>query len=120
MVSIELLDIHLFGFHGLEEGEQKTGNEYVVNLVVSYVEGEESFESLKNTIDYVRLFEILKQRMHIPTPLLEKLADGIIRKIRHQFSFVSEIKLSIYKLQPPIENFQGRVGVTIHKRFNVQ
>lgn len=117
MVSIELLDVRMFAFHGLHDGEQKTGNEYVVNLLVSYQENTDSFESLQNTIDYVALFEIVKQRMHVATPLLEKLADGIIRKIKHRYSFVNEIKLSVHKLQAPIENFQGRIGVTLYKKY---
>jgi len=118
MVSIELQDVHIYAYHGLQDGEQKTGSEYVVNLAVTYPENDHSFDNLQNTIDYVELFEIVKQRMNVATPLLEKLADGIIRKIKHQYSFICEIQLSVYKLQAPIENFRGRVGVTIKKKFD--
>jgi dihydroneopterin aldolase len=57
--------------------------------------------------------------MSVPTPLLEELAEGIIRKIRHEYSFVKEISISIFKLQPPIGGFQGKVGITLHKKFDV-
>lgn len=84
-----------------------------------YEEGNVKFDELKNTINYVEVFEIVKQRMKIPTPLLEKLAEGIIRKLKHQYPFATEVIISIYKLEAPIENIQGKIGVTMHKRFDV-
>jgi dihydroneopterin aldolase len=56
--------------------------------------------------------------MQHPTPLLEKLCDGIIRHIKHQYPFIREVDLSILKLQAPIHNFQGKVGVSMNKKFN--
>lgn len=117
MVSIELHNIRLHAYHGLYEGEQKTGSPYEVNLKVSYDEGKVTFEDLKNTINYVDVFEIVKQRMKVATPLLEKVAEGIIRKLKHQYPYAIEISLSIYKLEPPIENIQGKLGITMHKTF---
>ena len=119
MVAIELHNIRLHGYHGMYEGEEKTGSPYEVNLKIMYEEGNVKFEELKHTINYVEVFEIVKQRMKIATPLLEKLAEGIIRKLKHQFPFATEVIISIYKLEAPIENIQGKIGVTMHKRFDV-
>ena len=118
MVSIELKDLEFYAYHGVGESEGKTGGPYLVNLVVRFEEGSASFEDLQSTIDYVALFDIIKQRMSVSTPLLEKVAESIIRRIKHQYSSVKEIQLSIYKLQAPIENLKGKVGITLHKRFN--
>ncbi len=117
MVVIELQNVQFQAFHGLYEGEEKTGGPYEVNVKVMYEEGDTSFDDLRTTINYVDIFDIVKQRMQVPTPLLEKVAQGIMRKIRHQFPFVEEIAISIYKLEPPIINFQGKIGVTLHKKF---
>lgn len=118
MISIELKNIQVNAFHGLNEGEEKIGSSYEVDLQVTYDEGLMKFDELKSTINYEELFNIVKQRMQVATPLLEKVADGIIRRIKHQYSFIKEAKISIYKLQPPIENFQGKVGVTMRKKFD--
>src|ERR1044072_5098386 len=107
MVVIELNELKLHAFHGVYEGEKQTGSGYEVNVRVAYEEGDTTFDDLKNTINYVEILEIVKQRMRIPTGLLEKVADGIIRKIRHQYPFSKEISISIYKLDAPVENFQG-------------
>ena len=119
MVAIELQNIRLHAYHGIYEGEQHTGSPYEVNIKVVYDEGNTQFDNLKNTINYVEVFEIVKQRMKVATPLLEKLAEGIIRKIKHQYPFTKEVVLSIYKLEAPIENFQGKIGVTMQKQFEV-
>lgn len=118
MISIELIDVQLHAFHGIYEGEEKIGNPYVINLQVKYNEGMADFNDINNTISYVDLYEIVKQRMNIPTGLLEKVCESIIRHIRHQYPFVKEVSLSLQKLQPPILNFQGKVGVTMTKKFN--
>ena len=119
MISIELNDVRIHGNHGLYKGELITGNSYELNLSVYYDEGTRTFENLENTINYVRLYEIVRQRMEIPTHLLEKLCEDIIREIKTQYPFIKEARISLYKLQAPIENFEGRVGVTLYKVFDV-
>ena len=118
MVVIELQHLQFLAFHGVYEGERKTGSPYEVNVRAVYIETDTRFDSLKNTINYVDVFNIVKTRMHIPTPLLEKVAEGIIEDIKNQYSYTSEVTVTIYKLEAPIENFQGKVGVTIHKQFD--
>lgn len=117
MVSIELHNLRLHAYHGLYPGEEKTGSAYEVNIKVSYDEGAAQFDDIRNTINYVEVFEIVKSRMAVPTPLLEKVAEGIIRRIKHQYPFSTEVVISIYKLEPPIENIQGKIGITMRKEW---
>jgi 7,8-dihydroneopterin aldolase/epimerase/oxygenase len=118
MLTIHLKELHFFAYHGVYEGEEKVGSDYELHLNVIYEERKIKFDSLKNVLNYAELYEIVRKRMTVPTPLLEELAESIIRKIRHEYSFVKEISISIFKLQPPIENFQGKVGVTLQKKWS--
>ena len=118
MISIELVDVHIHAFHGIFEGEEKVGNPYIINLSVKYEERDNDFENINNTINYVDLHNIVKQRMQIPTNLLEKICTNIIRHIKHQYPFIKEVDLSIQKIQAPIQDFQGNVGVSMNKKFN--
>ena len=52
--------------------------------------------------------------MQVPTPLLEKVCLTIIKKIKTDFSFVTQINISIFKLQPPIKDFNGKAGVSMN------
>ena len=118
MVVIELNQVKLHAFHGVYEGEKYTGSNYEINIRVAYEEGDTTFDELKNTINYVEILEIVKQRMRNSTGLLEKVADGIIKEIRLRYPFTTEISITIYKLDAPVENFQGKIGVTLHKKFD--
>jgi 7,8-dihydroneopterin aldolase/epimerase/oxygenase len=117
MLTVHLNDLRFFARHGIYEGETQSGQEFEVHLSVKYDEKKLKFDDLKNVLNYVELFQIVKKRMAMPTPLIEEVAESIIRKIRHEYSFVKEVSISIFKLRPPIENFQGRVGVTLQKKF---
>jgi dihydroneopterin aldolase len=85
---------------------------------VKYEEGSTNFNTLNDTISYVELYDILRQRMQSPTALLEKLCNEIISQVKQQYPFIAEAMISIYKLQAPIQNFEGKVGVSLHKVFN--
>ena len=118
MISIELLDLHIYSFHGIFEGEEKVGNPYIINLSVKYDERDNDFDTINDTINYEELHNIVKQRMAIPTGLLEKICVNIIRHIKHQYPFVKGVDLSIQKQQPPLQEFQGNVGVSMNRKFN--
>lgn len=118
MISIQLVNVELYAFHGIFEGEEKVGNPYLVNLSVAFDERDKSFDEINETINYEELYNIVKQRMQIRTGLVEKICINIIRHIKHQYPFVKEVDLSIRKLQPPLQEFQGSVGVCMNRKFN--
>jgi dihydroneopterin aldolase len=55
--------------------------------------------------------------MSEPTPLLEKVAKQILDDIHENFTVIRFSRISIYKLQPPIPQFQGRVGVEMTRDY---
>jgi 7,8-dihydroneopterin aldolase/epimerase/oxygenase len=118
MVTVHLHQLIFHAFHGLYKEEHKTGNNYEVSLDVSYEENGQGFDNIRDTISYEVLFAIVKKKMQASSHLLEKVADGIISQVRHEFPQVKAVSISIYKLQPPIENLQGKVGVTLRKTFD--
>lgn len=118
MVTVHLHQLILHAFHGVYEQEHKTGNNYEVSLDVTYTGKNSHFDSLRDTISYEDLFAIVKKRMQAPAPLLENVCESIIRNIKHQYPHVAEVSISIYKLQAPIDNLQGKVGVTMRKHFD--
>ncbi|GAC1454316.1 MAG: hypothetical protein NVSMB7_16630 [Chitinophagaceae bacterium] len=118
MLTVHLSDLRFFAHHGVHEGEPEAGGEFEVHLQVTYEEKKIKFNELKNVLNYEDLYYIVKKRMYMPTPLIEEVAESIIRKIRHEYSFVKEVSISIFKLQAPIEHFNGKVGITLQKKFD--
>jgi dihydroneopterin aldolase len=117
MITIELQDLVFYEHHGIYEEERRVMNSFEVNLSVSYMDTIPVFEKIADTISYVNLFRIVQEKMKEPVFLLEKICQGIILNIKHQYPAVSEVRISIFKLQAPIEHFAGKVGVTMQRTF---
>lgn len=118
MIKVEVKEMLLQAGHGLYAGESKTGAAFEINCIVSYDEAGQEIHHLSNTVDYVVLVSIIKENMRKNSPLLETLLQEIAAAIKEQYPQVQEISIAVYKLNPPIENFQGKTGVTLYKRFN--
>ena len=118
MITIRLKDVKIHAGHGIYSGESLVGNSYQLDLWVKYPETDASFENLSESIDYGELYHIVMQRMAVDTPLLEKLCNEVLGDIRLRFPKVIEAEITIYKLQAAINNLEGKVGVTLHKKFD--
>ena len=115
--TIELKDLWFFSFHGLHAEERDTGGEFRADLSAKIISAEETPSHLRDTVNYVTLYEIIKSEMHKPQALLETVASNISEKIRHELPLVSEIEIFIEKKNPPIVGFSGTVGVRYKKVF---
>ena len=118
MVIIELKDVELYAYHGVGDAERITGGRYLVNVRITYEEKKSTFSDLNDTINYLTVFNLVRQRMAVPSTLLEQVAADIIQEIQQQFNIVNEIECSIYKIRAPIENLNGKVGIHLLKKFN--
>jgi dihydroneopterin aldolase len=117
MISVHLSNLSFHAFHGVYEEETKLGNNFEVNVLLKYDESGLAMDNLNALVNYEVVFEIVKKRMAIPSPLLEEVAEAMVRKIKHQYKQLKEISVSINKLQPPIVGLHGSVGITLHKIF---
>jgi dihydroneopterin aldolase len=116
MQSVHLHQLKFRAFHGLYEEERKTGSEYEVHVSVDF-NPPKDINDLGETIDYVQLYEIISNAMYTPQPLLEMVADAIIKRICVRFPGTTAAAVEIWKLNPPIEKFDGKVGISIRKTF---
>lgn len=117
MITIHLDKLRFNSFHGIHEEEKILGNEYIVDCKIDYHEYQQVIEHIDDTINYVTVYEIIKKRMAIPTPLLETIAMRIGNEIQETFPEVKCIMVSITKVHPPIEAIQGSAGVKWYKEF---
>ena len=116
MMTIHLYDLKFYSYHGIHEEERILGGEYEVNAEVKFHESE-FIESLSQTADYEEIFNIIKQRMSIATPLLETVVMDLGQIIHQRYNTLRSIFISLKKLNPPIEQMQGSVGVSWYKEF---
>jgi len=59
MLTIQLRNLHFFAYHGLFEQEKKTGNNFELDVDI-LVDAPEKITSLKHTLDYVTVYEMIE------------------------------------------------------------
>src|SRR5690606_5940338 len=101
----------------LYEEEKKLGNEFELNISVSFYSTQPVITAIDQTINYAVIYDLAKAEMLQPRELLETFLSQLAEKIKDQFAEVTKLKMSLYKLQMPITGFRGRIGVTIEKEY---
>jgi len=112
MLSIHLHNLKLFAHHGIYEEEKILGNEFEINITIKHLPQHLPVKHMADTIDYVAVYDLVKKRMAVPTPLLETVITDIAQKILAQFLLAEEVSISIRKIHPPVSQMQGSVGVS--------
>jgi len=112
MSRITLKNIRIYTNHGCLIEEEKIGSDYLVNLSVKAdLQKAAVSDNLKDTVDYVLLQHIVKTEMAIRSKLLEQVGQRIIDRILEEIALVSEVEVTISKLNPPIGGDVEEVSV---------
>ena len=106
-----------FAYHGVHKEEAIVGTEFEVFVSISFDSSVKILE-LNDTINYVAVFEIVKKLFAIPEKLLETLAQNITEEIYKINNQIISINVTIDKLNSPICNFTGTVGVNYSKSYS--
>jgi dihydroneopterin aldolase len=114
-MTIQLNDIHFFGYHGLYKEETKLGNNFIVNMYIKYTPSQNKTTDIDETIDYVKVYELVKARMQKPTPLLETIVEDIVYTILAQYPIAQKVHVQITKEKVYVNNINGNMSVSLTK-----
>lgn len=114
---IHLKNLKHFGYHGVFEEERVVGGWFEVDLKVLFQKNG-MVQNLNDTINYVKLAEIIKARMDVPQHLLETLCQQITTDILEFDKRVEKIEIKINKISPPVKNFSGNIEVCLSRTRN--
>jgi len=112
MGVITVEGIRVFAFHGHLPEEAKLGGHFIVSVLVTADTSEvEKTDDLNDTVDYVKIIEIVKEQMAIRADMIEVPAKRIIDAIL-PLEKVQKVKVEIEKIQPPIDAAFDKISVT--------
>ncbi|MEY3922331.1 MAG: Dihydroneopterin aldolase [Bacteroidota bacterium] len=114
-MQILLDDIILFGYHGVHPLENEVGTNFQIGIKIDI--DDIPIRVLEDTVDYEKVYLLVKEEFKKTEQLLEVLADRIIQTISSNFHQIIQIEISIKKLNPPIPSFQGTVGIKKLKKI---
>jgi dihydroneopterin aldolase len=112
MNKILVEGIRLYCYHGCLQEEALIGSEYEVDVIMEtdFSKAAESDE-LNQTIDYVVVYNIVKEQMAIRSKLLEHVAQRIIKRLKNEFPLLAKTEVKVTKINPPMNGNVARVSV---------
>jgi dihydroneopterin aldolase len=114
MTQVLLKDIRIQGSHGVFDGEERWATTFRLNIIID-LKKDPPYVELNDTVDYSKVYEIVKSSFSIREQLLENLANRIYKNLIHQFEQIQSVEISIIKEDPPIPKFSGEVGIVFKK-----
>jgi dihydroneopterin aldolase len=95
--------------------ESRVGAHFLLDLRVGYpLEKAMQSDDVADTLDYAKLYGLVRNEMEIPSKLLEHVAGRIVNTILEAFPMVTSIDLSLSKENPPMGADCAGAGVEIH------
>ena len=119
MGLIRIEQMEFFSYHGCFTEEQVIGTRFLadISLEVETREAEKS-DSLKHTVNYQAVYQVIKAEMEIKSHLLEHVARRILDAIFSKFPSVSSATVKISKLNPALGGQMGCVSLTLSDSRN--
>ncbi len=110
LITIE--GIRVFAYHGHLPEEATLGGHFIVSVWVTVDTTEvEKTDDLNDTVDYVKIIEIVKKQMAIRADMIEVPAKRITDAIL-VLNKVQKVKVEVEKTQPPINAAFDKISVT--------
>ena len=116
-ITIELNQVHFYAEHGVLDEEAKLGNEFNITIKLQIHSEAKVITSIHDTINYVEVFEVVKNQMQQRKNLLETVAMEIAQELHKKYSLLRKASIAIIKTNPPISYFSGNVGITYEVDF---
>ena len=116
LITVE--GIRVFAYHGHLPEEAKLGAHFIVNAWVKVDTSEvERTDDLKDTVDYVKIIDIIKDQMAIRSDMIEQPSRRIVDAIL-ALNKVQKVKVEVEKINPPINASFDKISVTIKGERN--
>jgi len=102
-MQIKLQNMEFYAFHGHLPEERVIGRYFYVDVAVDTELSKAMYsDNLEDTVNYQRIYEIVKREMAIPSHLLEHVAGRIIHSLKAELPTVDRVEVCIRKNSPPL------------------
>ena len=114
MGKISLEGMEFYARHGYYKEERIIGNKYSVDVTLDVDFTDAALaDKLEGTVNYEKVYEIVREVMSIDARLLEHLAGRMIKALKQNFSKIRSVEVKISKYNPPIKGLCQKATVTL-------
>lgn len=112
--TVEVKGIEVFAYHGCMNEEATLGGKFSVDIsIITDFSKSAASDELVDTIDYVKIREIVVEEMLIRSKLIEHVAYRILRRFNAEFPTAIQSKITVRKLNAPIGGVVDEVAIII-------
>ena len=116
MSLIKVEGIRVYAYHGHLPEEATLGGHFRLNVYVTLDTSlVETSDNLSDTIDYVKIIEVVEEEMKKRANMIEvpakRIADAIIK-----FNHAEHVKVELEKILPPIDAKFDNISVTVESK----
>ncbi len=113
--SVYIDSVRMHAYHGVLPQERIVGNDYLLSVeMLCDIAGAMATDDLARTVNYAEAYQLIKREMLVPSKLLEHVVGRIGESLFASFRSVSEVKLSLTKVNPPMGGDCAGAGVKVH------
>lgn len=115
MAKIVLEGMEFRAYIGVYAMEQKFGNRIVATVELESIQINGATDNLEETIDYSKVYDIVKTTITIPAKLLEHAAHNILEQLKENFEHRAEkISITLKKMHPLVDGIVNYSAVTLY------
>ncbi|MEA3446696.1 MAG: dihydroneopterin aldolase [Bacteroidota bacterium] len=116
MGVIQLEKMEFYAFHGHFKEEQIIGNKFLVDISLETdCSKPAQSDSLKDAVDYQKVYRLIKYEMTRKSLLLENICKRLLDVIFDNFPEISEAVIKVRKMNPPMGGRIESVSVTLKR-----
>ena len=106
--------MRFYAHHGCFTQERAIGTHFTVDLsfTTDTSRAEES-DNIADTVSYLDVYQVVKREMQQPSNLLEHVARRVGEAVLREFPAVSDIKMKVSKMNPPLGGQMHSVSVEL-------
>lgn len=114
MAKIIVQGIKLYGYHGCLDEEGKVGRTFIIDVTLEAdLKEAATHDKLSETINYVTVYDVVKEEMALRSKLIEHVAKRIYDHLLKKFPLAIKAEVKVTKLDPPINGIVESASVII-------
>lgn len=103
MGQLSLVGMAFYAHHGYYTEERKRGNNYLVDVQISYsMDKAGGSDDLNDALNYETVYQICQRQMDNPRHLIEAVAKSIAEEIKDAFPEAEYVRVDLKKLKPEL------------------
>ena len=106
--------MRFYAHHGCFTQERAIGTHFTVDLsFTTDTSRAEVSDNIADTVSYLDVYQVVKREMQQPSNLLEQVARRVGEAVLREFPAVSDIKMKVSKMNPPLGGQMHSVSVEL-------